>query len=87
MTDRIISVAVTNEEQTFIDEQLASGRYADEAEVLRAGLVRLEHEEKVTALKAMIAEADAQFDRGDYVTFESAEAATAFIIEQAQTLR
>ena len=87
MTDRIISVTVTNEEQAFIDEQLASGRYADEAEVLRAGLVRLEHDEKVTTLRAVIAEADAQFDRGEYVTFDSADAAADFIIEQAQTLR
>jgi antitoxin ParD1/3/4 len=87
MTDRIIAVSVTDEEQAFIEEQLASGRYADESEVLRAGLGRLEHEAKVATLRAMVAEADDQFDAGDYVTFDSAEAATAFIVEQAAARR
>lgn len=87
MTDRIIYVSITDQEQAFIEEQLASGRYADESEVLRAGLGRLEHEAKVAALRALIAEADTQYDRGEYVTFDSADAATDFIIEQAQTLR
>jgi antitoxin ParD1/3/4 len=55
------SVALGNHFETFIQEQLQSGRFNDASEVVRAGLRLLEEQEqrKQLDLKALRAEIDA----------------------------
>ena len=52
--------------EAMIREKVASGRYANASEVVREALRRLEEDdEKLQRLRAMIAEADASFERGE----------------------
>jgi putative addiction module CopG family antidote len=43
MDDRTIVVPISEDEQAFIDEQVAAGRYATGSEVLRAALAAFEY--------------------------------------------
>jgi antitoxin ParD1/3/4 len=52
--------------EEFIRAQVESGRYANASEVVREALRRYEiQEEKLDRLRAMVAEADAEFERGE----------------------
>jgi antitoxin ParD1/3/4 len=52
--------------EEFIRTQVETGRYANASEVVREALRRYEiQEEKLDRLRAMVAEADAQFERGE----------------------
>jgi antitoxin ParD1/3/4 len=54
--------------EEFIRKQVESGRYANASEVVREALRRAEiYEIKLERLRAMVAEADADFERGDYI--------------------
>jgi antitoxin ParD1/3/4 len=55
--------------EEMIRKQIESGRYANASEVVREALREYEiNEIKLVRLRAMIAEADAQFERGEYTT-------------------
>jgi len=61
------NVNLTEELDSFVAARVASGRYANASEVMRAALRALERdeqafEEKMAALKAAIAEGDASGD-------------------------
>lgn len=59
------SIVVGEHYDQFIESQLATGRYNNASEVVRAGLRLLETEEsELETLRAMIAEGDAQLDAG-----------------------
>lgn len=87
MDDGKLSVAVSDHRREFIEEELAAGKYADEAEMVDAALALLEQSKKVGVLRAMIDEANAQFERGDYRTFNESDDLTQYIIENAEALR
>jgi antitoxin ParD1/3/4 len=54
--------------EEFIRKQVESGRYANASEVVREALRRAEiYEIKLERLRAMVAEADADFERGEYI--------------------
>jgi antitoxin ParD1/3/4 len=54
--------------QSFIQAQVDSGRYASATEVVRESLRRMEEQEqKLAALRAMVAEGLAQVERGEVV--------------------
>ena len=54
--------------EAMIREKVESGRYANASEVVREALRRMEvDEQKLARLRAKIAEAEASFERGDYI--------------------
>lgn len=87
MSDDAVSILLSEEERLFIDSQIASGKYADDAEMLHAGLAALEREQRLRTLRALIAEGDADFARGDLVSFETAGELSAYIRTHAESLR
>ena len=63
---RNTSVSLGDHFTEFVQEQVASGRYATASDVLRAGLRLLEHEEaKYVQLRQLIAEGVAAIEAGD----------------------
>jgi antitoxin ParD1/3/4 len=87
MDDTKHSVAVSDHRREFIEEELAAGAYASEAEVVDAALELLERSKKVGVLRALIAEADDQFERGDYREFGESDDLTQYIVDNAESLR
>ena len=72
MDDNAISISVSDDEREFIDSQIAAGRYADEQEMLHAGLAALEREQRLRMLGELIAEEDADIAPGDVMSFDPA---------------
>ncbi|WP_404862247.1 type II toxin-antitoxin system ParD family antitoxin [Georhizobium sp. MAB10] len=69
----------------FIESQIASGRFNNASEVVRAALRLLETEEaKLAELRALIAEGDADIAAGRYFTYESADDLVRDIRESAK---
>jgi antitoxin ParD1/3/4 len=69
------SIDLTEHYDQFVESQLASGRYKNAGEVMRAGLRLLERqereeEEKLAALRRLAAEAFDELDRGDAIVIE-----------------
>ena len=87
MEDGKLSVAVSNHRREFIQEELAAGAYADEAEIADAALELLERSKKVGALRALIAEGDADFERGDFMSFQEPGELSRYIIDNADALK
>ncbi|MBX9456333.1 MAG: type II toxin-antitoxin system ParD family antitoxin [Rhizobium sp.] len=87
MDDGKHSVAVSDHRREFIEEEVAAGTYANEAEVVDAALELLERSKRVGALRALIAEADDQFERGDYSEFSESDDLTQYIVDNAESLR
>ncbi|MCL6706848.1 type II toxin-antitoxin system ParD family antitoxin [Pseudomonas sp. R2.Fl] len=77
-------IHLSEEDRRFIDEQVKTGAYKDAGEVIAAGLRLLGSENE--ALKRMIAEADAQFERGEYLTFTTSDALADSVIERGMQL-
>jgi antitoxin ParD1/3/4 len=78
------NVNLTDHYDHFVRGQIASGRYKDASEVMRAGLRLLERqaredEEKLAALRGLAAGAFDALDRGDAVTIEGDEQLADFI--------
>jgi antitoxin ParD1/3/4 len=68
------SIVVGERYETFINEQVASGRFNNASEVVRAGLRLLEDEEAhLRELRALIDEADAELAAGKGIEIHSVE--------------
>ena len=85
MDDGKLSVAVSDHRREFIDEELAAGAYANEAEVVDAALELLEKKKKLEALRAAIAEGDADIAAGRVHVFENAGDMARFAIERSKS--
>ena len=85
MDDGKLSVAVSDLRREFIEEELAAGAYANEAEVVDAALELLEKKKKLEALRASIAEGDADIAAGRVHVFESAGDMARFAIERSNS--
>ncbi|MBW6420556.1 type II toxin-antitoxin system ParD family antitoxin [Rhizobium sp. XQZ8] len=77
-------IHLSDKDKSFIEEQVRAGTYKDADEVVAAGLSRLGSENEL--LSEMIAEADAQFERGEYRTFTTADALADSIIERGMRI-
>ncbi|MEN3146612.1 type II toxin-antitoxin system ParD family antitoxin [Neorhizobium sp. IRAMC:178] len=77
-------IHLSEQHKAFIDQQVKTGAYKDADEVIAAGLQRLGSETEL--LQQMIAEADAQFERGEYLTFTTADALADSVIERGMRL-
>lgn len=74
MTQHRKTVALTDKDDRFIAEQVASGEYGNASEVVRAGLRLLEQEQmKLKALRQAIAKGDADFAVGRAKTYKPGE--------------
>ena len=71
--------------EAMIREKVASGRYANASEVVREALRQMEaDDEKLERLRAKIADADASFERGDYVEVTDVRAFIDEIMQRAR---
>lgn len=73
-------IHLSERDMALIEKTLESCAYDTVDEVVAAGLRRLESDEE--KLRELVADADAQLDRGEYVAFTSADAHAASIIER-----
>jgi antitoxin ParD1/3/4 len=78
------NVNLTDHYDRFVEGQVASGRYQNASEVMRAGLRLLERqaredEEKLSVLRGLAAEAFDALDRGAGTTIEGDEQLADFI--------
>jgi antitoxin ParD1/3/4 len=87
MDDGKLSVAVSDHRREFIDEELAAGAYSSEAEVIDAALELLEKKKKLEALRAAIAEGDADIAAGRVHAFENAADMARFVVERSKSRR
>ncbi|MGV3551726.1 ribbon-helix-helix domain-containing protein [Rhizobium sp.] len=74
MDDGKLAVAISDSRREFIEEELASGDYASEAEIVDAALELLENRKKLAALRSLIAEGDADIAAGRVHRYDSTEA-------------
>lgn len=59
----------------MVRERVATGRYANASEVVREALRRMESEDDpIAELRALVAEAEESFERGDYIEVTDAQA-------------
>ena len=86
MDDGKLSVAISDSRREFIEGELASGSYADEAAVVEAALDLFERHRKAETLRELIAEGDADFARGDFMSFHEPGELSRYIIENADKL-
>jgi antitoxin ParD1/3/4 len=77
-------IHLSDKQKAFIEEQVNSGAYDSAEDVISDGLSRLGSENE--ELRAMIAEADAQLARGEFVTYANAAAHADSIIERGMRL-
>jgi antitoxin ParD1/3/4 len=76
MTQHRKTVALTERDDRFIAEQVASGEYGNASEVVRAGLRLLEQEQlKLKALRQAVTKGDADFAAGRSKTYKAGELA------------
>lgn len=74
------SVVLSAHFDDFIDRQIASGRFNNASEVVRAGLRLLERDEsELKELRRLIKEGEDDIAAGRTMTFSSAEELTAYI--------
>lgn len=79
------SVVLSEHFDAFIDREIASGRFNNASEVVRAGLRLLENEEaKLEELRRMIAEGDADLAAGRYTVYETEGEFTADIMRRVR---
>lgn len=87
MSDDAVSISLSEEERLFVDSQIAAGKYADDSEILHAGLAALERQQRLKALRELIAEGDADFERGAFVSFDTAGEISEHVIGRAKLRR
>src|SRR5690349_1567368 len=87
MDENAISVSISDDEREFIDSQIAAGRYADDEELLHAGIAALEREQKLQTLRELIAEGGADIARADVISFDSSEEFLEHILNGTGDLR
>ncbi len=78
-----MTVSLTPEVETYINEKIAAGLFPSASEVIRASIRLMQEQDELNrirldALRAEIAKGEASFERGDYTEFHSKEEIIAF---------
>lgn len=73
------NVVLTNHQSTVVEQLVSSGRYQNASEVLRDGLRLIEQREaedasRLVALRNAVRVGIADFDQGQFMTFDTSEA-------------
>lgn len=73
------NVVLTNHQATVVEQLVSSGRYQNASEVLRDGLRLIEQREaenasRLVALRSAVRVGIADFDQGQFMTFDTSEA-------------
>jgi antitoxin ParD1/3/4 len=77
------SFVIGDRYEGFIEAQIASGRFNNASEVVRAGLRLLEDREtRLAELRELISEGDAQLERGEGIVIDSVEDYSRRIVEE-----
>lgn len=77
------SFVIGDRYEGFIEAQVSSGRFNNASEVVRAGLRLLEDQEaRLAELRELIAEGDAQLERGEGIVVDSIEDYSRRIVEE-----
>ncbi|MGH2548158.1 MAG: type II toxin-antitoxin system ParD family antitoxin [Thermomicrobiales bacterium] len=63
------TIPLSDQDIELIQEYIDLGRFENPSEVVHAALSAFDEQERLAALRAAIAEGDADFERGDYVTW------------------
>jgi putative addiction module CopG family antidote len=87
MNDMTITVSISRRERQFIADQMASGKYAGEEEILRAGLAALEREAKLLELRAMMAEGEDDVELGKSPIFNEPDDLGKCIADNARQIK
>ena len=67
MSEPLRNIPLTPEQEAFVAESVKSGRFASEAEALSEGLdLLMNREAGLQRIRAMIAEAEEDFERGNF---------------------
>ena len=62
-----MTVTLSPQIETLIQEKIKSGRFRDATEVVEEALVQMDERDRLATLRALLAEADEEFARGEYV--------------------
>lgn len=78
------NVVLTNHQATVVEQLVSSGRYQNASEVLRDGLRLIEQREaedasRLVALRSAVRVGIANFDQGQFMTFDTSEALEAHL--------
>jgi antitoxin ParD1/3/4 len=78
------NISLTGHYDSFVEDNVRTGRFGNASEVVRAGLALLErdqseHAAKLAALRAAVAEGVADLDNGRYIDFGSSEALNTYL--------
>jgi antitoxin ParD1/3/4 len=73
MGRKAVTFSIPEEQHAFVQGQIAAGNFADETEVVAAGLAVLMREAKVRELRTLIAEGDADIAAGRVYEYETTE--------------
>jgi putative addiction module CopG family antidote len=68
-----ITVSISGEKREFVAEQMATGNYSNEADVVDKALALLQAREKIGTLRALIAEGDTDIAEGRVYHYETTE--------------
>jgi len=73
------NVVLTNHQASVVEQLVSSGRYQNASEVLRDGLRLIEQREtedasRLVALRSAVRVGIADFDQGQFMTFDTSEA-------------
>lgn len=80
------SFVISDRYDHFIDAQVASGRFNNASEVVRAGLRLLEDSEtRLAELRELIAEGMADIENGDVIVVDSVEDFTQGIVDEGMS--
>ncbi|MGC4104737.1 MAG: type II toxin-antitoxin system ParD family antitoxin [Thermomicrobiales bacterium] len=64
-----MNVSLTPQLEEIIRKKVESGMYGNASEVVREALRLMDYQDRLNRLRADIAEADAEFERGEYTAW------------------
>jgi hypothetical protein len=87
MDDGKLSVAISDHRREFIDEELAAGNFADEAEVVDAALELLKKSREVGVLQGVSTGGAGDSHDGGSVGFRESRDVLSYVVEDMEALR
>lgn len=83
----MVTVSISEQAVDHIEDLVESGRFTNANDVIQAALDALEEQLRIAELRAAIAEADEEFERGEYVEWTPGfvkDIAARFVVRSGQ---